>query len=91
MLFSAPEGDPDGTARLQAQDPRRVLSRGYAWIERGDGRPVGSVAGLKAGDALQATWADGRAAVVVDRIEPGAPSRDPTLPATLSPGTPGEA
>jgi hypothetical protein len=79
------------TARLQAQDPRRVLSRGYAWIERGDGRPVGSVAGLKAGDALQATWADGRAAVVVDRIEPGAPSLDPTLPATLSPGTPGEA
>jgi exodeoxyribonuclease VII large subunit len=78
-------------ARLQAQDPRRVLRRGYAWIERADGRPVGSVAGLQSGESLRATWADGRASVVVDRIEPGAPTLDPTLTATQAPGAAGEA
>ena len=78
-------------ARLEAQDPRRVLRRGYAWIERADGRPVISVAGLQLGETLQATWADGRARVHVEHTEPGAPRLDPTLRPTLAPGAPDDA
>ena len=78
-------------ARLEAQDPRRVLRRGYAWIERADGRPVISVAGLQLGETLQATWADGRARVHVEHTEPGAPRLDPTLSPTLAPGAPDDA
>jgi len=56
--------------RLQAQDPARVLRRGYAWVESLDGRPVLGVAGLRQGQALRAVWADGRAEAEVLRVEP---------------------
>jgi exodeoxyribonuclease VII large subunit len=56
--------------RLAAQDPARVLSRGYAWVESLDGRPVLGVAGLRQGQAVRAVWADGRADAEVLRVEP---------------------
>jgi exodeoxyribonuclease VII large subunit len=62
-------------ARLQAQDPARVLKRGYAWVQTLDGRPVVSVAGLRAGQAVRATWADGTAEAELLRIEALPPPR----------------
>ena len=56
--------------KLAAQDPARVLKRGYAWVESLDGRPVLGVAGLRPGQAVRAVWADGRADAEVLRVEP---------------------
>jgi exodeoxyribonuclease VII large subunit len=62
-------------AALTAQDPQRVLQRGYAWVEAADGRPVVSAAALSAGQTVRAVWADGRAWAEVRSVEtlpPGA-------------------
>ena len=56
--------------RLQAQDPQRVLQRGYAWVESADGRPVVSVRSLRPGQTVRAVWADGRARAEVLDVEP---------------------
>lgn len=56
------------TARLAALDPRRVLQRGYAWVEGEDGRAIVSARGLAADQALRAVWADGQADVRVTRV-----------------------
>lgn len=65
------------SARLEAVDPRRVLSRGYAWMADDQGRPVVSARYLNAGQALTAVWSDGQAAVSVNDIElvDGAPPK----------------
>ena len=60
--------------RLAAQDPTRVLRRGYAWIEAMDGRPVISVQALRPGQAVRAVWADGRATAEVLTVEPLPPT-----------------
>ena len=60
--------------RLAAQDPARVLKRGYAWVESMDGRPVVSVGNLRPGQAVRAVWADGRATAEVLAVEPLPPS-----------------
>lgn len=59
-------------ARLQAQDPQRVLRRGYAWVESADGRPVVSARALKVGQQVRAVWADGRARAEILHLEPAA-------------------
>ncbi len=59
--------------RLAAQDPARVLRRGYAWIEAMDGRPVLSVLALRQGQAVRAVWADGRATAEVLSVEAALP------------------
>ncbi len=59
--------------RLAANDPQRVLARGYAWLADGNGRPVTQAAGLQPGSALTAQWADGRAAVLVQQVWLGPP------------------
>ena len=56
--------------RLAAQDPARVLKRGYAWVESMDGRPVLGVGGLRPGQAVRAVWADGRATAELLSVEP---------------------
>ena len=56
--------------RLAAQDPARVLQRGYAWVESMDGRPVLGVTGLRCGQAVRAVWADGRATAELLSVEP---------------------
>jgi exodeoxyribonuclease VII large subunit len=48
-------------SRLQALDPKRVLSRGYAWISDEQGQPVVRARGLVAGQQVTAVWADGQA------------------------------
>jgi exodeoxyribonuclease VII large subunit len=45
--------------RLQLLDPKLVLQRGFAWLSDADGQAVTSVAQTQAGQALQATLADG--------------------------------
>ena len=60
--------------RLAAQDPARVLRRGYAWVEGLDGRPVLGVKGLRQGQAVRAVWADGRATAEVLQVEPLPPT-----------------
>lgn len=47
--------------RLEALDPRRVLARGYAWVETSDGQPVVSARSLAVGQAVRAVWADSEA------------------------------
>ncbi len=60
--------------RLRAQDPHRVLQRGYAWVQAADGRPVVSVRDLRQGQAVRAVWADGSAQAEVLKVEPMAPT-----------------
>ena len=55
--------------RLAALDPRQVLSRGYAWVEGANGRPVVSALALVPGQCVTAVWADGRALAEVQRVE----------------------
>lgn len=57
-----------GAARLAALDPRRVLQRGYAWVEGEDGRAIVSARGLEPGRSLRAVWADGRAEAQITRV-----------------------
>ncbi len=52
-------------ARLSALDPQRVLARGYAWLDDGQGRALTSVAQLSAGQSVHAVLADGEAQMQV--------------------------
>jgi exodeoxyribonuclease VII large subunit len=52
-------------SRLSALDPQRVLERGYAWLDDGQGRALSSVAQLQAGQDLRAVLADGEAQMQV--------------------------
>ena len=61
--------------RLAAVDPHQVLSRGYAWLTDGSGRPVTHAAGLQSGVHLGAQWADGSAAVQVLSVSLGPPAQ----------------
>jgi exodeoxyribonuclease VII large subunit len=63
-------------ARLEAQDPHRVLQRGYAWVEAEDGRAVASVHAVRPGQRVRAVWADGRARADIVDVEPLPPSRE---------------
>ncbi len=45
--------------RLQLLDPKLVLQRGFAWLCNAEGQAISSVAQTQAGQAVQATLADG--------------------------------
>ncbi len=60
--------------RLQAQDPQRVLQRGYAWVETEAGRPVVSARALAPGQTVRAVWSDGRALAEVRQVDPLPPA-----------------
>jgi len=51
--------------RLAALDPHRVLARGYAWLDDGQGRALSSVRQLQLGAAVHAVLADGQAELQV--------------------------
>ena len=51
--------------RLAALDPHRVLERGYAWLSDEAGHALTRVGQLSAGQAVQATLADGSVGMVV--------------------------
>jgi exodeoxyribonuclease VII large subunit len=48
-------------ARLAALDPKRVLARGYVWLDDGQGRALSSVQQLAVGAQVHAVLADGEA------------------------------
>lgn len=58
-------------SRLQALDPKRVLSRGYAWLDDGRGRALSSVTQLQAGAEVQAVLSDGSARLQVLATQAG--------------------
>jgi exodeoxyribonuclease VII large subunit len=47
-------------ARLTALDPRRVLQRGYAWLQDAHGQPFTRAAQARPGQTVAATLADGQ-------------------------------
>jgi exodeoxyribonuclease VII large subunit len=55
-------------ARLSTLDPRRVLSRGYAWLADAHGHPVQSIEQLSLGQSLDAVLVDGSAKVTVNAV-----------------------
>jgi exodeoxyribonuclease VII large subunit len=55
-------------ARLEGLDPKRVLSRGYAWLEDAGGQAVTSAASLSAGQAVRAVLADGEVSAEVTQV-----------------------
>lgn len=58
-------------AVLEAYDPRRQLARGWTLTRTADGRLVGDVADLAAGDVLVTTFATGTAASTVTEVTHG--------------------
>ncbi len=60
-------------ARLTALDPKRVLERGYAWLDDGEGGALTSVAQLTPGQDLRAVLADGEASLQVLSTVPTIP------------------
>jgi exodeoxyribonuclease VII large subunit len=57
--------------RLTALDPRRVLERGYAWLQDPAGHPLTRAAQARPGQAVAATLADGQLDMTVQRARPG--------------------
>jgi exodeoxyribonuclease VII large subunit len=53
-------------AQLDALDPQRVLERGYALVEREDGRLLTSVSSAAAGEPITVVLRDGRIAAHID-------------------------
>ena len=51
--------------RLSALDPRRVLERGYAWLENASGQPLTRAAQARPGQSVAATLADGQVDMTV--------------------------
>ncbi len=60
-------------SRLVGLDPQRVLERGYAWLDDGQGRALSSIEQLSVGQDLCAVLADGEAAVQVQSTMPRMP------------------
>jgi exodeoxyribonuclease VII large subunit len=71
--------------RLQAVDPKTVLSRGYAWVEGAGGRPVISATALQAGDRVHGVWADGRATLDVAEVSAGPTAKAKAKPKATAP------
>jgi len=66
--------------RMQAQDPRSVLQRGYAWVSDARGAPMTSAIAVSPGSTLTAVWHDGRAQVRVESVQVEPDSQSPRLP-----------
>jgi len=56
-------------ARLEALDPKRVLSRGYAWLEDAQGQAVTAAASLSPGQSVRAVLADGAVVAEVRQVD----------------------
>ena len=54
--------------RLGLLDPRLVLARGYAWLSDAQGQALTHAAQLQVGQAIEATLADGKAALRVESV-----------------------
>ncbi len=71
--------------RLHALDLQAVLSRGYAWVESLEGRPVTQASQLAAGDGVRGFWADGRAMLRVTDVHAQNPAHGAEPEASLPP------
>jgi len=60
-------------ARLEALNPQRVLERGFAWLDDGQGQPITQTTQLHQGQAVRARLADGEAALRVEQVTPQQP------------------
>jgi len=60
--------------RLHSLDPRQVLTRGFAWLDDGQGRALSSVSQLHHGQVLHAVLADGKAQMQVNAVLPDTPA-----------------
>jgi exodeoxyribonuclease VII large subunit len=56
--------------RLEGQDPRKVLTRGYAWLSNQEGVAVGQIRQVKTGEKLLATLQDGTVDLRVESLRP---------------------
>ena len=56
-------------ARLVSQNPMAVLSKGYTFVESGDGRIISSASDLAAGERIDLVFADGRVCATVDAVK----------------------
>lgn len=56
------------TARLDAVSPLSTLARGYAIVQDGEGRAIGSVSDLNVGDKIEITLGDGAIDAAVERV-----------------------
>ncbi len=54
--------------RLSALDPRRVLERGFAWVQDAQGAPLQSAARLQRGELVTAVFRDGEAGLRVEQV-----------------------
>ncbi len=70
---------------LESLSPRKVLQRGYAWLQSADGGALTQAADAQAGQALQAVLQDGRLQLQVQAVELAA-SQAPA-PASATPGS----
>ena len=67
--FTGPLGPRVYSSRLLGRDPTLVLQRGYAWLADEEGRTITQVGQTFAGQALQATLADGKVDLTVSPRE----------------------
>lgn len=63
-------------AQLEGLNPQRVLERGYAWLEDGQGRPITGVSQLRSEQPVHAVLADGEAQLRVERVTPQTPQAE---------------
>ena len=56
-------------ALIQASDPRKILSMGYALVTGRDGKVLKSVAPVAAGDRIGVRFADGTITAVAEKVE----------------------
>ena len=54
--------------RLESLDPKRVLARGYAWLEDEAGQAVTSADGLAVGQSVRAVLADGEVSADITSV-----------------------
>lgn len=73
--------------RLDALKPEHVLRRGYALVRDADGQPVTSIRGLRPGQPLTTTLADGSIASRVDSTEEATPPANPSTTPAASQGS----
>ena len=68
-------------ALIQASDPRKILSMGYALVTGRDGKVLKSVAPVAAGDRIGVRFADGTISAVVHEVKqmPGQAGHDDSL------------
>lgn len=64
--------------RLSLLDPRLVLQRGYAWLNDAQGRPLVRAAQARAGQAVQASLADGELSLQVVSVPSAAGGAGPS-------------